>query len=195
MLLFGCRIFFSRFKTSLQISMETLKNPISLAAPLIFLFVVTLQLLSRFVDRLKKTGSRNAELTQLRQEIKKILKEASSFSTPSTFAQAAKLKRMAASKERELAKIQELQNKENKGSYETVLTALGTVKVVAYLGLSWWFWGAPVATVPQQLLQPFGRVLSWRAGESLSGLVMVGMIPWLIVTTRVSKFICQRLPI
>ncbi|XP_077246877.1 protein GET1-like isoform X3 [Tasmannia lanceolata] len=113
---------------------------------------------------------------------------------PSTFAQAAKLKRMATSKEKELAKIQELENKENKGSYDRVLTALGIVKVLAYLGLSWWFWGVPVATVSQQLLQPFGKMLSWRAGGSLSGFVLVGIIPWLIVTTRVSKFISQKLP-
>ncbi|XP_077246875.1 protein GET1-like isoform X2 [Tasmannia lanceolata] len=136
---------------------ETLRNPSSLAAPLIFFFVFALQLFSTFVERLKKRGSRNTVQTQLRQEIKKILKEASSFSTPSTFAQAAKLKRMATSKEKELAKIQELENKENKGSYDRVLTALGIVKVLAYLGLSWWFWGVPVATVSQQLLQPFEK--------------------------------------
>ncbi|BBH08107.1 hypothetical protein Prudu_020206 [Prunus dulcis] len=48
-------------------------------------------------------GVKTATANRLRGEIKDLLKEASSLSQPSTFAQAAKLRRMAAVKEKELA--------------------------------------------------------------------------------------------
>ncbi|XP_058102641.1 protein GET1 isoform X1 [Magnolia sinica] len=169
-------------------------NSPSLAAPLILLFVFALELISMFLERHNKRGLKSAEEVKLQQEIKELLKEASSLSTPSTFAQAAKLRRAAAAKEKELLKIQESHNKGKKGSNDLYLQALGSLKVVTYLGLTWWFWGVPLAAIPQQLLQPFGKALSWRAGESIPGYVMIGVIPWLVLTARVSKFLCQRLP-
>ncbi|KAF8405548.1 hypothetical protein HHK36_010455 [Tetracentron sinense] len=111
---------------------------------------------------------------------------------PATFAQAAKLKRIAAAKERELLKKQEFHSKEKKLSYDTYSKAVMILKVFTYLAMVCWFWGAPVAAISQQLLQPFGKALSWRAGNTMNGNIMVGIIPWLILSTRVSKFICQK---
>ncbi|EXB90560.1 hypothetical protein L484_001714 [Morus notabilis] len=76
----------------------------SLAPTLIFSIVIAFQFLSRWLESLKKKkGSKSAMEIQLRGEINQLLKEASSFSQPSTFAQAAKLRRVAAAKEKELA--------------------------------------------------------------------------------------------
>ncbi|KAJ6839015.1 uncharacterized protein M6B38_316080 [Iris pallida] len=157
----------------------------------IFLIVIFLHIVHEFVDHHKKRGSGSSEQIQLRQEIKQLLKEANSLSTPSTFAQAAKLRRTAAAKEKELMKKQGEQNKEKKMSFDMYAKALLVFKVCLYAGLTWRFWSIPVAAVPQQLLQPFGRVLSWRGG-SATGFVTVGIIPWLVVTSRVSKFACQK---
>ncbi|KAJ6802247.1 uncharacterized protein M6B38_324365 [Iris pallida] len=161
-------------------------------APLsIFLIVIFLHILHEFLEHLKKRGLGSSEQIKLRQEIKQLLKEANSLSTPSTFAQAAKLRRTAAAKEKELMKKQGEENKENKMSFDMYARALLVFKVCLYTGLTWRFWSDPVAAVPQQLLQPFGRVLSWR-GSSGTGLVTVGIIPWLVITSRVSKFACQK---
>ncbi|KAK1297081.1 hypothetical protein QJS10_CPB15g00232 [Acorus calamus] len=90
---------------------------------------------------------------------------------PSTFAQAAKLRRAAAAKEKELAKCRECLN-EKKSSYDLYLRVLSVVKVLAYLVLSWSFWGIPVAAIPQQLVQPFGKMLSWGARDPASTHIM-----------------------
>nr|CAD1821207.1 unnamed protein product [Ananas comosus var. bracteatus] len=167
----------------------------------IFLLVAALQLLDGFVDLLKK-GSRSSEQLKLRQEIKQLLKDASSLSTPSTFAQAAKLRRLAAAKEKELAKKQEEDNKEKKWSYDLYSRTLMISKVLIYASLVWRYWGVPVAAVPQHLLQPLGindpyflitkRIFSWGARDSATGVVMVGIIPWLVLTSRVSRYLYQK---
>ncbi|KAK7262763.1 hypothetical protein RJT34_30343 [Clitoria ternatea] len=159
----------------------------SLAAPFIFFAVLALQFASHWIDQFKKRGSENEEEIQLRGEIKQLLKEASSLSQPSTFAQAAKLKRLAAAKERELAKCQNLHDKDT-AVYSKVLFFS---KVLTYLIPLIWFWSVPVASISQQLLQPFGTLLSWRTGGVQNDNIMVGIIPWLIVSTRVSRFICK----
>uniref|UniRef100_A0A0E0L8Z2 Uncharacterized protein n=1 Tax=Oryza punctata TaxID=4537 RepID=A0A0E0L8Z2_ORYPU len=79
----------------------------SLAATFVFLLVSALQMLDHVLDLVKKRGSITDDQLKLRLEITQILKEASALSTPSTFAQAAKLKRLAAAKEKELAKLQQ----------------------------------------------------------------------------------------
>ncbi|XP_015889565.3 protein GET1 [Ziziphus jujuba] len=163
----------------------------SLAAPLIFMIVIAFQFLSRGLEHLKKNASMRSAETNLRGEIKQLLKEASSLSQPSTFAQAAKLRRLAAAKEKELANYHDSQKKEMKISCDLYLKVLFITKVVTYFVLICWFWRVPVAIISQQLVQPFGRILSWRGGGILNGNVMVGIIPWLILSTRVSKFICQ----
>ncbi|XP_073011501.1 protein GET1 isoform X1 [Typha latifolia] len=157
----------------------------------IFLLVAALHLLDRLLEFVKKRGSRSGEQRRLREEINKLLKEASSLSTPSTFAQAAKLRRLAAAKEKELVRNQEENNKEK--SYDSYARVLMISKVLIYAGLIWLFWSIPVAAVPQHLLQPFGKIFSWRAGDATSGQVMVGIIPWLVLTSRTSKFLCEKL--
>ncbi|KAK9948249.1 hypothetical protein M0R45_003834 [Rubus argutus] len=161
------------------------------AAPIVFVIVVAFQFVSRWLEQLKKRGPKSAAETRLRGEIKELLKEASSLSQPSTFAQAAKLRRMAAAKEKELANCQQLHGNEIKLSYDLYLKVLNMTKVLTYLVLVCWFWRVPVASISQQLVQPFGKVISWRAGGVLNGNVMVGIIPWLILSTRVSKFVCR----
>ncbi|KAG5530016.1 hypothetical protein RHGRI_030396 [Rhododendron griersonianum] len=145
---------------------------------------------------------------------------------PSTFAQAAKLRRMAASKEKDLAKstkflvvimkasdplplqaeytiklkmdrvflnvFQELHSKEMKLSYDSYSKGLTILKVFTFFSLVCWFWRLPVAAISKQLVEPFGKVLSWRGGSPPNDNVMVGIIPWLILSTRVSKFICRK---
>ncbi|KAJ7944054.1 Protein GET1 [Quillaja saponaria] len=163
----------------------------SIGAPLIFTIVIAFQFLSRWLEDLKKRASKSDKEVQLRVEIKQLLKEASSLSQPSTFAQAAKLRRLAAAKEKELANYQELHGKEMKLSYDLYLKVLFISKVLTYVVLIFWFWRTPVATISQQLVQPFGKFLSWRTGGILNNNVMVGVIPWLIVSTRVSKFLSR----
>ncbi|KAL5557400.1 hypothetical protein UlMin_039636 [Ulmus minor] len=163
----------------------------SLAAPLIFTIVVVFQYLSLWLQHLKKKGLKSSTEIQLRGEIQQLLKEASTLSQPSTFAQAAKLRRLAAAKEKELADYQESHKKEIKASSDLYLKALFISKVLTYLVLVCWFWRVPVATIEQQLVQPFGKVLSWRGGGILNGNVMVGIIPWLLLSTRVSKVVCR----
>ncbi|XP_027077291.1 protein GET1 [Coffea arabica] len=164
----------------------------SLAAPLVFLIVVVFQLLSRYLELNKKKGIKPDEELQLREEIKKLLKEANSYSGPSTFAQAAKLRRMAAAKEKELTKVQEMHSNVMKSSYDSHAKVLKMVKVFAYAVLIIWFWRIPVAAISERLVQPFGKILSWRAGGSVNDNVMVGIIPWLIVSSRVSKIISRK---
>jgi secreted Zn-dependent insulinase-like peptidase len=89
-----------------------------LAAPLTFVVVVVFQLLSKWLDQLKKKGSKNTRESELRTEIKQLLREASALSQPATFAQAAKLRRSAATKEKELAQYLEQHHKEIKLSYD-----------------------------------------------------------------------------
>ncbi|KAL3721815.1 hypothetical protein ACJRO7_034195 [Eucalyptus globulus] len=172
---------------------ETLERRGSVAAPLVFAVVMAFHVLSWWFDRLKKGGSMSAMEVQLRGEIRELLKEASALSQPSTFAQAAKLRRLATAKEKELAKIQESRSKEIKNSYDLYLRVLFLTKVFMYFVLICWFWKAPIAMISQQLVQPFGRLLSWGAGSHLGGNVMVGIIPWLILSTRVSRFVVKHL--
>ncbi|XVF23447.1 hypothetical protein REPUB_Repub13aG0039500 [Reevesia pubescens] len=82
---------------------DILEERRSLAAPLIFLIVVVFQFATKRLQDLKKAASKTDKEIQLRGEIKQLLKEAAFFSQLSTFAQAAKLRRSAAAKEKELA--------------------------------------------------------------------------------------------
>ncbi|XP_022741089.1 uncharacterized protein LOC111292783 isoform X2 [Durio zibethinus] len=170
---------------------EILEQRRSLAAPLIFFIFIIFQFATKWLHDLKKGASKTDKEIQLRGEIKQLLKEAASFSQPSTFAQAAKLRRLAAAKEKELANYQVQQNKEVKLSYDLYLKVLFILKVITHALLIFWFWRSPVASVSQQLVQPFGKVLSWKTGGSLNNNVMVGIIPWLILCTRVTKFVCR----
>ncbi|KAJ7953224.1 CHD5-like protein [Quillaja saponaria] len=144
----------------------------SVAAPLIFTIVIAFQFICRWLEDLKKKASKSDKEVQLHGEIKQLLKEASSLSQPSTFAQAAKLRRLAAAKEKELANYQELHRKEMMLSYDLYLKVLFISKVLTYLVLILWFWRTPVATISQQLVQPFGKLLSWRTKGILNNNIM-----------------------
>ncbi|THG04155.1 hypothetical protein TEA_015496 [Camellia sinensis var. sinensis] len=125
------------------------------------------EVMNNLLEKLKSTqsllekpqlkGSKSGVEAQLRTEIKQLCKEASSMSQPSTFAQAAKLKRMALAKEKDLAKIQELHKKEMKLSYDAYLKGLTILKIFTYFSLICWFWRIPVAAISKQLVEPFGR--------------------------------------
>ncbi|PHT55074.1 hypothetical protein CQW23_03560 [Capsicum baccatum] len=128
----------------------------SLVAPIIFLIVVAVQYFSRCVQLNTSRVAVNAEELKLRAEIKQLLKEANAMSQPSTFAQAAKIRRTAAAKEHELAKNHEKLMKELKSSYDTHSKALMVIKILTYFLLIIWFWSIPVASIPKQLFQPFG---------------------------------------
>ncbi|XP_057961832.1 protein GET1 isoform X3 [Malania oleifera] len=171
---------------------ETLKPRTSLAAPIIFFLVVLFQFLSKYLENMKKRGSKSPMEIQLRAEIKQLLKEANSLSEPSTFAQAAKLRRTAAAKEKEMENYKGLNGKENNLSFDSYLKVLTAVKVFTYLVLVCWFWGVPVTIISKQLVQPFGTVLSWKAGGPFNDKVMVGIVPWLVLSTRVGKYICRK---
>ncbi|KAG6596276.1 hypothetical protein SDJN02_09004 [Cucurbita argyrosperma subsp. argyrosperma] len=170
---------------------EIVEHRNSIVAPSIFFIVIAFQFLAGWLDHLKKRGSNNQVEMELRKSIKQLLREASTLSQPSTFAQAAKLRRSAAAKEKELANYQESRSKKIKSSYGLYSRVLLISKVLIYIVLVCWFWRASVATVPHHLVQPFGRFLSWRAGGTVNDYVKVGIIPWLILSTRVSKFVCR----
>jgi len=167
------------------------------AAPLILVVVLSMHILSghiqQYLGKLQKRMT-NPEEAQVVQEIKLLLKEANSLSAPSTFAQAAKLRRAAAAKEKELLQIRRKLSVEKGLSSKLLhLMAPKFLKACIYLGFVWWFWGVPIAVVSTQLLQPFGNALSLRFGGSKDGLVTVGIIPWLLLTTRVSVFVSRKL--
>ncbi|KAL8266019.1 hypothetical protein R6Q59_003363 [Mikania micrantha] len=172
---------------------ETLEHHTkSLVAPIIFIFIFTLQLLDKYLAHLKTKASVSENDAQLRAEIKQLLKEAAALSEPSTFAQSAKLRRMAAAKERELAKSQESASKEIKTSVNLFEKALMISKILTYLICIVCFWRSPVAAISKELVQPFGRFLSWKSGGFVNDSVMVGVIPWLILSNRVGKYFCNK---
>ncbi|XP_065863132.1 protein GET1 [Euphorbia lathyris] len=160
-----------------------------IAAPIIFLIVIAFHFITWGLERSQKRASMNAKAIQLRTEIKQLLKEASTLAQPSTFAQAAKLRRLAAAKEKELTNCQETHTKELKSSFEYYLQIIFVVKIVTYFLLVCWFWRTPVAAISWRLVHPFGKLLSWGGGFYSSDIVLVGIIPWLVLTTRVSKFV------
>lgn len=182
---------------------ETMDDPKSMisgvevpAAPLILVVVLSMHILFGYIQQyLGKLQKRmmNPEEVQVVQEIKRLLKEAKSLSTPSTFAQAAKLRRAAAAKEKELLQIRQKLSVEKGLSSQLHLMAPKFLKACIYLGFVWWFWGVPIAVVSTQLLQPLGSALSLRVGGSKDCLVKIGIIPWLLLTTRVSVFVSRKL--
>ncbi|MED6133779.1 hypothetical protein PIB30_031442 [Stylosanthes scabra] len=91
---------------------EHLRDQGSLAALFVFSVVASVQFAYYWLDQKKKGSVDDEKQNQLLAEIKGLLKEAKLLSQPATFAQAAKLKRLAASKEKELTKCQKIQHKD-----------------------------------------------------------------------------------
>ncbi|KAM0839196.1 hypothetical protein ACQ4PT_060480 [Festuca glaucescens] len=165
----------------------------ALAAIFVFLLVAALHVLDSMLDLAWKRGSLSDAQLKLRVEISEINKEASLLSTPSTFAQCAKLKRLSVAKEKELSKLQQLDIKGKQSLHDKYGKVLLGTKVLTYGLLILWFWSAPVTTVPKHLLQPCGRMFSWRGVDAATGHVVVGILPWLFLTSRVSKLLSQKL--
>ncbi|KAL1315955.1 protein GET1 [Arachis duranensis] len=157
----------------------------SLAAPFVFLVVASVQFSYFCLDYLKKKGSVNDKQNQLRAEIKGLLKEAKLLSQPATFAQAAKLKRLAATKEKELAKFQNMHHRD----YALYTKLMLVTKYVTYALLLFWFWHVPVASISMQLVQPFGRLLSWNTSRVQENHATIGIISWLVVSARFCRFV------
>ncbi|GLU16556.1 hypothetical protein SLE2022_329860 [Rubroshorea leprosula] len=76
---------------------------------------------------------------------------------------------------------QEQRNEEIKLSYDLYLKAFFITKIATYFMLIVWCWRSPVASVPQNLVQPFGRFLSWKAGDSLNDKIMIGIRPLVFI--------------
>ncbi|RDY11141.1 hypothetical protein CR513_04241, partial [Mucuna pruriens] len=138
----------------------------SFAAPLIFLIVAAFQFAYYCLDRQKKNKSENDKEIQMRTEIKQLLKKAGSMSQPSTFVQAAKLKRQATAKERELSKLTK------QGHLNFSAQILSAKRYLTYGALIIWFWRVPVASISHQLVQPFECLLSWKGREIENNSVM-----------------------
>uniref|UniRef100_A0A453R1W7 Uncharacterized protein n=2 Tax=Aegilops tauschii subsp. strangulata TaxID=200361 RepID=A0A453R1W7_AEGTS len=102
----------------------------ALAAIFVFLLVCAVHVLESMLDLAKKRGSVSDEQVKLRVAITQLLKESSALSTPSTFAQAAKLKRLAAAKEKELAKLQQSDIKGKQSLHEKYGKVLKATKVL-----------------------------------------------------------------
>ncbi|KAE8719438.1 hypothetical protein F3Y22_tig00109957pilonHSYRG00043 [Hibiscus syriacus] len=149
----------------------------SLAAPFVFFVVIAFQFATKRLQDLKKGASKTDKEMQLRGEIKQLLKEAATYSQPSTFAQAAKLRRMAAAKEKELANYQAHLTQEVKQSYDLYLKVIFITKVLIHIVLALWFWSSPVASVSQHLVQPFGRLLSGKIWGSTATVSRLGSYP------------------
>ncbi|XP_024534619.1 tail-anchored protein insertion receptor WRB-like [Selaginella moellendorffii] len=156
------------------------------AAPVaVFLAVLILQLAMQFLHQASKSSQQEARVVS---EIRSLLREANALAGPSTFAQSAKLRRAANAKEKELSQIRI----EAKGKNASTKLVLFVVKACFYCAFVWWFWQTPVASVPAHLVQPFGKVLSFPSKVSeAQSLVQIGILPWLVLSTRVSLSIAN----
>ncbi|KAK9069403.1 hypothetical protein SSX86_011306 [Deinandra increscens subsp. villosa] len=164
----------------------------SIKAIFIFFIATGFQFFDKFIALNKRKASMSEKDLQLRSEIKRLLKEAAALSQPSTFAQAAKLRRTAAAKEKELAKSQESHSMEMKSSFGLYERVLMISKIVVFTLLTLWFWRVPVAAISKELVQPFGWFLSWTATPSFNDNVMIGIVPWLILSNKVGRYFVKK---
>nr|XP_043615837.1 protein GET1-like [Erigeron canadensis] len=142
-------------------------NTNSLTCIYVFFISTAFQFIDKYMALKKRKASMSDKVMQLRCEIKRLSKEAAAFSQPSTFVQAAKLRRKAAAKEKELAKSQESLTKEMKTSFGLYERILMISKIVVYTALTMWLWSVPVATLSNELVQPFGsRLCFWLLGQT-----------------------------
>ncbi|XP_071694822.1 protein GET1-like [Rutidosis leptorrhynchoides] len=172
--------------------MEERKLASPLVAPIIFILVLIYHLFDKFLIVAKQKVRVNEKDAELRAEIKQLLKEAATLSEPSTFAQSAKLKRMAAAKGRELSTSQNTARKDVRPLVNLLEKLLLIGKVLMYVLLIVWFWRIPVAAISKELVEPFGRFLSWKTEGSINNDVMVGVIPWVILSNRVGKYFVNK---
>ncbi|KAG6542550.1 hypothetical protein Mapa_016021 [Marchantia paleacea] len=165
--------------------------PVSAAAA-IFVILLLLHLFLEYYSRITPTGQLRPQERELVKEIRELHRAADALATPATFAKSAKLKRSAAAKEKELALLRQNLALQKGWWLSLYSTAPNALKVVVYIILAQWFWHTSVATIPVSFLQPYELLVSANK-QSLGGEVAVGILPWLVLTSRVSKFVSTKI--
>eukprot|EP00249_Psilotum_nudum_P008981 c21635_g1_i1 orf=401-925(-) len=158
-----------------------------------FSLILLFHLATRLLLLLLPRENVHPEQRQLAREIKDLLRNANALSTPSTFSKAAKLRRAAAVKEKELAQFRK--NSAEQRHWSKLLWFLQPLlKCIFYISLGCWFWGVPVAHIPSNLLRPLGDLLSWRSENGTSqDYVTVGILPWMVLSTRTCIFLSEKM--
>ncbi|KAL3683833.1 hypothetical protein R1sor_001855 [Riccia sorocarpa] len=164
--------------------------PVSAAAA-IFAVLLVLHLFGEYFSRIVPIKPVIPRESELLKEIRELHRSADSFSTPSTFSKAAKLKRQATLKEKELAALRQDISGQTNWWFTLYSAAPKALKFTVYIILAQWFWRTSVATVPISFVQPFEFLVS-PDKKAAGGEVTVGIISWLILTSRVSKFITSK---
>ncbi|KAJ7513907.1 hypothetical protein O6H91_23G019300 [Diphasiastrum complanatum] len=180
---------------------EPLIAPAQWAAPAIFGTILVLHLLTRALELLIPKERMQPEEINLVKEINRLQKEADALSTsisfgdrPSTFAKAAKLRRVVAAKEKELHDCREKLSAKVHSSWLSKTIILRLLKASLYVFLLWWFWKIPVSLIPASLLQPFEWVFSIsKVGQTSEAFIEIWIIPWLVLSTNVSVFLSKCL--
>ncbi|KAH7388520.1 hypothetical protein KP509_16G079600 [Ceratopteris richardii] len=130
---------------------------------------------------------------QLASEIKELRREADSLTTPTTFARAAKLKRVAAAKERELLQLRQTDGKKQNQLFFYFVSAPNLLQVSVYLILAYWYWGDILSSLPVRTVYPLGNtIFRNNFNNEDSATVKVGIIPWLVLCSRVSVFLARK---
>lgn len=167
------------------------------ASPIVsFALLLLAHLASRLVALfLRKKKNLNPAEQQLASEIKDLLRQANSLTTPSTFAKAAKLKRTAVAKERELTQLRQSLGKEQPWFLSWHMVLPKAMKVIMYLVLAYWFWGSPISTVASRSIHPFDKTLAWKTHDDDyqdGNLSKIGILPWMIICMRVCAFLTKK---
>ncbi|BBN04188.1 tail-anchored protein insertion receptor [Marchantia polymorpha subsp. ruderalis] len=169
--------------------------PVSAAAA-IFVILLLLHLFLEYYSRITPTGQLRPQERELVKEIRELHRAADALATPATFSKSAKLKRSAAAKEKELALLRQNLALQKGWWLSLYSTAPNALEVVVYMILAQWFWHTSVATIPASFLQPVSFLQPYELSsnkESLGGEVAVGILPWLALTSRVSKFVSTKI--
>eukprot|EP00250_Pteridium_aquilinum_P003829 c14106_g1_i1 orf=103-645(+) len=165
------------------------------AAPIVSLALLLLaHLASRMLALFLRTRRKPSLAEQeLASHIKDLLRQANSLSTPSTFAKAAKLKRTAVAKERELIQLRHINGKEQRWSLSWHAVIPKALQTLMYLSLAYWYWGYPLSTVPSQSLHPFDNTITWRTFSCQDrNLTKIGILPWLVICSRVCIILAKK---
>ncbi|KAI5064448.1 hypothetical protein GOP47_0021118 [Adiantum capillus-veneris] len=164
-------------------------------APIVSLLLLLLaHLASRMLALCLRTKRKLSPAEQqLASEIKDLLRQAGSLTTPSTFAKAAKLKRIAVAKERELVQLRHSHGKEQDWPFLWHILNPNVLQVLVYAILVYRYWGSPLLTIPSQSIYPLDSTISWRtAALQNNGAVKIGILPWLLVCSRVCIFLAKK---
>eukprot|EP00271_Cylindrocystis_brebissonii_P006756 TRINITY_DN19550_c0_g1_i1.p1 TRINITY_DN19550_c0_g1~~TRINITY_DN19550_c0_g1_i1.p1 ORF type:complete len:194 (-),score=38.27 TRINITY_DN19550_c0_g1_i1:673-1254(-) len=156
-------------------------------AVLVLLSVIVVELSSLAFGRLLSRDAWGLQERKLLKELKELRRKAEDLITPDTFAQAAKMQRAAAAKEKEVQKLREERARGQIGAIFFRFVGPLLLQSLAYSFLVWHLWRQPMVLLPPGLLSPLGRVLSFPFGTTWQGGGAVAILPWLAVCTRVCK--------